>query len=105
LNDLSSLKFSASPQKGPAFYRGTFQLQELGDTYLDMRGWGKGIVWVNGHNLGRYWHIGPQQSLFVPSSWMHNGTNEVVVLDLEPDHTRSLAGIEQLVFETPNPRH
>lgn len=105
LNDVSHLKFTAGAQKGPAFYRGTFQVQKLGDTYLDMRGWGKGIVWVNGHNVGRYWRIGPQQSLFVPSGWMHSGTNEVVVLDLEAGGARSLAGIEQLVFDTPNPRH
>jgi beta-galactosidase len=65
-----------------------------------MRGWGKGYVWVNGHNLGRYWSIGPQQSLFVPSGWLKNGSNEVVVLDLEDGRERSIAGGKELVFET-----
>jgi beta-galactosidase len=103
LADLSGLRFSAEPKSGPAFYRGAFQLASVGDTYLDMRGWGKGYVWVNGHNLGRYWRIGPQQSLFVPAGWLKNGRNEVVVLDLEEGRGRSVQGIRELVFETPQP--
>jgi beta-galactosidase len=66
-----------------------------------MRGWGKGIVWVNGHNLGRYWRIGPQQSLFVPSGWLKKGQNEIIVLDLEEGLSRSVQGSKELVFETP----
>jgi len=101
LTNLASLKFSQSSQTGPAFYRGTFQLNSLGDTYFDMRGWGKGCVWINGHNLGRYWRIGPQQSLFVPATWLKQGRNEVIVLDLESGRSRSVQGIKELVFETP----
>lgn len=97
----SGLKFSARPQSGPAFYRGSFRLSSVGDTYLDMRGWGKGNVWVNGHNLGRYWRIGPQQSLFVPAGWLKKGSNEVVVLDLEAGRKRSIQGVKELLFETP----
>jgi beta-galactosidase len=55
---------------------------------------------VNGHNVGRYWKIGPQQSLFVPAEWMHKGKNDVVVFDYESGGDHSLAGIRQLVFET-----
>jgi beta-galactosidase len=47
-----------------------------------MRNWGKGVVWINGHNLGRYWSIGPQQTLYVPVEWLRKGKNEVVVLEL-----------------------
>jgi beta-galactosidase len=101
LADLSRLKFSLRPESGAAFYRGAFALTSVGDTYLDMRGWGKGLVWVNGHNLGRYWRIGPQQSLFVPSTWLNKGRNEIVVLDLETGRNRSIQGIKDLVFETP----
>jgi beta-galactosidase len=99
LADVAKLKFSSTPKKGPLFYRGSFDLQTLGDTYLDMRGWGKGLVWVNGHNVGRYWKIGPQQSLFVPAEWMRKGKNEVIVFD-ETGGAHSLGGIRQLVFET-----
>jgi beta-galactosidase len=94
MTDLSALHFSSSNVKGPAFLRGQFELSSLGDTFLDMRGWGKGYVWVNGHNLGRYWKIGPQQCLFVPSVWLSQGLNQVLVLDLEPADHRTLQGIK-----------
>jgi len=100
LEDLSRLTFSAEPKSSPAFYRGAFKLTSTGDTYLDMRGWGKGCVWINGHNRGRYWRIGPQQSLFVPAAWLKEGRNEIIVLDLEPGRNRSVQGIKELVFET-----
>ena len=70
LTDLSALTFTSELKSAPAFHRGTFELETVGDTFLDMRGWGKGYVWVNGHNLGRYWRIGPQQSLFLPGAWI-----------------------------------
>jgi len=62
--------------------KGIFTLTETGDTYLDMRGWGKGCAWINGHHLGRYWEIGPQQTLYIPAEWLKKGKNEIVVLDL-----------------------
>jgi beta-galactosidase len=94
MTDLSALHFSKSNVKGPAFLRGRFELSSLGDTFLDMRGWGKGCVWLNGYNLGRYWKIGPQQCLFVPSLWLRKGINQVIVLDLESTDHRTLQGIK-----------
>lgn len=85
------LPFSTKPAAGPALYRGTFHLTDLGDTFFDMRGWGIGAAWVNGNNLGRYWKVGPQQTLFVPAPWLKKGANEVIVLDLEEGGTRSLS--------------
>ena len=76
------------PPNIPAFYKGTFFLNTTGDTYLDMRGFEKGFVFLNGHNLGKYWQIGPQQTLYIPASWLNNGLNEIVVFDeLKGDHT------------------
>ncbi|MGO8818922.1 MAG: glycoside hydrolase family 35 protein [Terriglobia bacterium] len=92
LADLSTLAFTPERKPAPAFHRGTFNLETIGDTFLDLRGWGKGYVWVNGHNLGRYWRIGPQQSLFLPAPWLKKEKNEVVVLDLEETSQRSLSG-------------
>jgi hypothetical protein len=60
-------------------------VSEIADTYLDMSAWKKGLVWINGHNLGRYWSVGPQQTLYVPGPWLRKGNNEVVVLDLMGD--------------------
>jgi beta-galactosidase len=65
----------------PTFYKGTFNLTKTGDTFLDMRTWGKGIVFVNGHHLGRYWNVGPQQTLYVPGVWLKKGLNEIVVFE------------------------
>lgn len=64
------------------YYRGTFTLKKVGDTFIDMETWGKGQVYVNGHALGRFWSIGPQQTLYVPGCWLKKGSNEVVVLDV-----------------------
>ncbi|MFG6490726.1 beta-galactosidase family protein [Microbacterium sp. P03] len=67
---------------GPVFGRAEVELYEPTDLFIDTRGWGKGVVWVNGVNLGRYWSKGPQHTLFVPSALVHAGVNEVVVLEL-----------------------
>jgi hypothetical protein len=64
------------------FFRGSFALDSLADTYLDMSGYKKGYVWVNGHNLGRYWDIGPQKRLYCPAPWLKRDENRVIVLDL-----------------------
>lgn len=101
LTDLTRLTFSPQPKPGPAFYRGVFTVESLGDTFLDLRGWGKGAVWVNGRHLGRYWQIGPQQSVFVPGDWLKKGSNEIIVLDLEESSRRSIQGLKDLVYETP----
>ena len=66
----------------PAFWRATVKVGQPGDCFLDMHPWGKGFVWVNGHNLGRYWNIGPQQTMYVPGPWLKAGDNEILILDL-----------------------
>ena len=89
---------------GSAFYRGTFRLVVTGDTFLDTRGWDKGTVWINGHQLGRFWSVGPQQTLYVPGPWLRVGDNEVVVFSLTPPQERTLAGLTAPVFEVPAAR-
>jgi len=90
---------------GPAFHRGAFTLTAVTDTYLDTSKLGKGFVWVNGHNLGRTWNIGPQLSLFVPAPWLHPGRNEVVVFDLTDLPTATLQGLSNPLWSgsTPTP--
>lgn len=90
---------SLSATKGTAyarFFRGAFELDSAADTYFDLSGYKKGVVWVNGHNLGRYWEIGPQQRLYCPASWMKKGQNEIVVLDLHQTESKPVAGFETL---------
>ena len=64
------------------FFRARPKVIREGDAYLDMSAWNKGYVWVNGHLLGRYWQVGPQQRLYCPRGWLKPGANEVTILDL-----------------------
>jgi beta-galactosidase len=74
------------------FFKGIFSLESPSDTYLDLSGFEKGLVWVNGHNLGRFWKIGPQQRLYCPAPWLKKGENRVVVFDLHKVTEGSIAG-------------
>lgn len=65
----------------PVLYEGVFNLSETGDTFLDMADWGKGIVFINGKNIGRYWTLGPQQTLFIPGVWLKEGENKIVIFE------------------------
>ena len=87
----SSYEFSASRNfvpldanaKAPiGFYKGTFTIKKVGDTFINMEHWGKGQVWVNGHAMGRFWNIGPQQTLYMPGCWLRKGENEIIVMDV-----------------------
>lgn len=64
------------------YYRGYFNLGKTGDTFINMEAFGKGQVYVNGHAIGRYWNIGPQQTLYMPGCWLKKGRNEIIVLDV-----------------------
>lgn len=64
------------------YFKGEFTLKKVGDMFLNFEAFGKGQVWVNGHAMGRIWHIGPQQTLYVPGCWLKKGKNEVIVLDI-----------------------
>jgi beta-galactosidase len=78
------------------FFKGSFDLSSTGDTFIDMSQFKKGMVWVNGHNLGRYWYIGPQQRLYCPAPWLKKGKNEIVVFDLLENEVRGISGKETL---------
>ena len=83
--------------RAPAFFKGEFELKDVGDTFLDLSRWKKGVVWVNGRNLGRFWEAGPQRDLFVPGCWLNKGKNEVVVFDLERTTPAPLFGTKNRV--------
>jgi len=87
----------------PAFWRTTVNIKEPGDTFLDLRNWGKGVVWVNGHCLGRFWNIGPTQTAYTPGCWLRAGKNEIVVLDLLGPAKPVIAGLEEPILDEPHP--
>jgi beta-galactosidase len=75
------------------FFKGNISLAVTGDTFFDMSNYTKGIVWVNGHNLGRYWNIGPQKKLYCPASFLRLGLNEILIFDLHQTDARPLIGL------------
>ena len=83
----------------PAYYKSTFKLDKVGDTFLDMSTWGKGMVWVNGHAMGRFWEIGPQQTLFMPGCWLKEGENEILILDLKGPAKASIKGLRKPILD------
>ncbi len=90
---IQNLKFTSSEVSRPGvFFKGEFELANTGDTYLDLGQWEKGVVWVNGHNLGRYWNIGPQNQLYCPAPFLKKGRNEIVIFDLHQIIPQSIDG-------------
>jgi beta-galactosidase len=75
----------------------------VGDTFLDLRTWGKGVVWINGHNLGRFWSVGPQQTLYCPGPWLKKGGNELIVLELTSAREHTIAGLAEPILDRINP--
>ena len=102
MDDISKLQFSkasANAPVGPAFYRGQFELPDTADTFLDTRGWGKGAVWINGHALGRFWNLGPQQTLYIPAPWLRKGVNDVVVFTQNKPTNRRMHGLRAPILD------
>lgn len=84
LDDLSGLDFSRQgPAAAPAFYRFALEADRPADTFLDLAGWGKGMVFVNGRALGRFWDKGPQRRLYLPAPWLREGENEIILFETE----------------------
>jgi beta-galactosidase len=103
LDDPAQLPVSAkaSNSTGPTFYSGTFNISDPGETYLDMSNYHFGVVWVNGHNLGRYWEVGASRSIYLPSVWQKPGENQITVLEIGPAPAKTtIVGGTQMV-ETP----
>lgn len=67
----------------PSFYQVTFTLEEAESTFIDCSHYGKGIIIINGFNLGRYWNVGPSHHLFVPKDVLKIGENECVIFETE----------------------
>jgi len=77
------LRSSAKVRNKPGiFFKGNFFIEKAGDTFFDVSLFRKGIVWVNGRNLGRYWDIGPQKRLYCPGIWLRQGLNEIIIFDM-----------------------
>jgi beta-galactosidase len=92
----------------PHFAQGTFTLDKVGDSFLDVRSLGKGLIWINGHPLGRFWNIGPQGTLYLPGPWLKKGRNDVVIFEVLGDTPGTsaapkLVGLTKPILDAPTP--
>ncbi|MGN7355857.1 glycoside hydrolase family 35 protein [Paenibacillus sp. SAF-054] len=105
LNELSGLTFlplqgeeGGTEAEGPAFYKGTFDVNGTADTFIRLDGWKKGVVYVNGFNLGRYWEAGPQQTLYIPAPLLKEGRNEITIFELHGTSRHSVSLVDAPVL-------
>ncbi|MGX5689732.1 beta-galactosidase [Arcticibacter tournemirensis] len=95
-----SFRAGPAPKDAAAWYKGSFSIGKIGDTFLDMSTWSKGLVWINGHSIGRYWQIGPQQTLYIPGCWLKKGANEIIVFDLASPEKAEVKGLRQPILDS-----
>lgn len=79
-----------------------FQPEKTGDTFLNLETWGKGQVYVNGHAIGRFWKIGPQQTLYMPGCWLKKGENEIIVQDIVGPQETVVEGLSKPIIDKLN---
>ena len=84
----------------PAFYAFDFEMKALKDTYLDLSGFGKGLAFVNGVNIGRFWNVGPTLSLYIPHSLLKEGNNRIIIFETEGEYEESINLVNQPTFKT-----
>ncbi|MEE1102691.1 MAG: beta-galactosidase family protein, partial [Alistipes sp.] len=85
-------------QRIPGVYRATFNVKKPSDTFLNFETWGKGLVYVNGHAMGRIWEIGPQQTLYMPGCWLKKGENEIIVFDIVGPREAKCEGLAEPII-------
>jgi len=110
MRDVSAIQALAPPTlqsaQGPHFDSGSFVLAQTGDAFLDISTLGKGLIWINGHALGRFWNIGPQDTLYVPAPWLKKGRNEVQIFDLfSAAAPPKLVGRTKPILDGPTPTY
>ncbi len=79
-------------------FRAVVRLDKTADTFIDMSKWEKGTVYVNGRNIGRYWNVGPQLSLYCPAPFLKNGENQIDIVELELAEPRPIRGLARPLY-------
>lgn len=92
LENIDAITYEAEWQEGlPSFYEFEFECQNPQDTYLDMSQFGKGVAFINGYNLGRFWQVGPTLSLYLPGSFIEKGINKITIFETEGIYQQGLS--------------
>ena len=82
LDNLDKLKYSSSVKKDePVFLKGSFKTDSKADCFVHLDGFNRGCVYINGFNLGRFWKVGPQKSLYIPGTLLKD-ENEIIVFNI-----------------------
>jgi beta-galactosidase len=100
MNNLSNLRFENEPCSGPCFFKTQMQVNKTADTYIDTRAFHKGQLWLDDHNLGRFWSIGPQFTLYAPGCWLQHGANPITIFELNAHAGERLASVNHPLFGT-----
>ncbi len=96
MDNLEQVDFSGDYLSGqPSFTRFELEVDEVGDTFIELTGWGKGFVTVNGFNLGRFWEVGPQKRLYLPGPLLKSGKNEIIVFESDGKVGESITFFDQ----------
>jgi len=98
MDKLSSLHFLSEPCSGPCFFATSMTVKEPADTYLDVRKLHKGQLWIGEHNLGRFWSVGPQYTLYAPAPWLTAGKTQIIFFDLLAEPEESLSSRQEPIF-------
>ena len=99
MEDAGSDNYDSGTCTGACFYRGDFYVTQPADTFVDMRGFGKGVVWINGRLIGRFWNIGPQRTLYVPSTIIDQRRNEIEIFDLNGQPGRTVRFLNKAILD------
>lgn len=100
LDNIDKVDFNKGYTEGsPGFYRFYFDADDIGDTFLDFTGWGKGCAFVNGFNIGRFWEAGPQKRLYIPGPLLRKGRNEIILFETEGKHGDGIMLMDEPMLE------
>ena len=96
LAKMTEQKVAAEDSREGVLFIGNFAVNTVGDTFIDMAAYRKGMVYINGHCLGRYWNKGPQNRLYCPANFLQKGNNRIIVVDLFQKTAINISGKETM---------
>lgn len=100
LDNSSKVTFSGKWEENqPAFYAYDFELVTVNDTYIDLSGFGKGVVFVNDHHIGRFWDVGPTLSLYIPHGFLKQGKNRIIIFETEGKFSNYINLVNKPIFK------
>lgn len=99
LKDIDSINYESEwKENTPAFYEYEVEISDVNDTFLDTRNFGKGVAFVNGINIGRFWNVGPHGYLYIPRDFLKEGKNTITVFETEGVYSEEISLLDHPVY-------